>query len=115
MTRGEVLAHMDPSDLMVVKKESESHSDSGTQRNSSAVARGVFPCDRCGRSYARKDSLQRHLQWECGKEPTFQCPFCAQHFVHKSCQIHHIHRQHSDVINMVDPKSHSRIVETVND
>ncbi|XP_017799482.1 PREDICTED: zinc finger protein 260-like [Habropoda laboriosa] len=39
---------------------------------------GQFGCSRCGRSYMRKDSLQRHVQWECGKEPQFQCPFCPQ-------------------------------------
>ncbi|XP_024228367.1 zinc finger protein 771-like [Bombus impatiens] len=39
---------------------------------------GQFGCSRCGRSYMRKDSLQRHVHWECGKEPQFQCPFCPQ-------------------------------------
>ncbi|CAK9803457.1 Longitudinals lacking protein, isoforms A/B/D/L [Anthophora quadrimaculata] len=39
---------------------------------------GQFGCSRCGKSYMRKDSLQRHVHWECGKEPQFQCPFCPQ-------------------------------------
>ncbi|CAK9827997.1 Longitudinals lacking protein, isoforms A/B/D/L [Anthophora retusa] len=33
---------------------------------------GQFGCSRCGKSYMRKDSLQRHVHWECGKEPQFQ-------------------------------------------
>ncbi|PSN29138.1 Longitudinals lacking protein [Blattella germanica] len=66
-------------------------------------SRGIFPCEQCGRSYARKDSLQRHLQWECGKEPTFQCPFCPQRCKRKSHQIRHIRRQHSDMIDFVYP------------
>ncbi|XP_036145503.1 zinc finger protein 99-like [Monomorium pharaonis] len=39
---------------------------------------GRFACAKCGRSYRRKDSLQRHKHWECGKEPQFKCPYCPQ-------------------------------------
>ncbi|CAH0547438.1 unnamed protein product [Brassicogethes aeneus] len=40
--------------------------------------KGQFACPKCGRIYIRKDSLQRHLTYECGMEPQFQCPFCPQ-------------------------------------
>lgn len=70
--------------------------------NSSGRLRGNFPCDKCGRTYIRKDSLQRHLQWECGKEPQFQCPFCPQKCKRKAHQIRHIRRQHKDMIGMLD-------------
>ncbi|KAF5269905.1 hypothetical protein FQR65_LT05704 [Abscondita terminalis] len=40
--------------------------------------RGIFDCSVCGRIYSRKDSLQRHVTYECGKDPQFQCPFCPQ-------------------------------------
>lgn len=56
--------------------------------------RGQFVCDRCGRSYMRKDSLQRHMQWECGKEPQFQCPYCTQRCKRKAHWLRHIRRQH---------------------
>ncbi|EFN84275.1 Longitudinals lacking protein, isoforms A/B/D/L [Harpegnathos saltator] len=56
--------------------------------------RGQFICDRCGRSYMRKDSLQRHMQWECGKEPQFQCPQCPQRCKRKAHWLRHIRRQH---------------------
>lgn len=55
---------------------------------------GQFVCGRCGRSYMRKDSLQRHVHWECGKEPQFQCPFCPQRCKRKAHWIRHIDRQH---------------------
>ncbi|XP_052122558.1 zinc finger protein with KRAB and SCAN domains 4-like [Frankliniella occidentalis] len=62
---------------------------------------GVYPCDRCGRTYVRKDSLSRHLQWECGKEPQFQCPFCPQKCKRKSHQLRHIQRQHQDKMHLL--------------
>lgn len=30
----------------------------------------------CGRTYKSKGSLTDHQRWECGKDPTFQCPYC---------------------------------------
>ncbi|KAF5273674.1 hypothetical protein FQA39_LY07364 [Lamprigera yunnana] len=33
---------------------------------------GRFDCVNCGRYYARKDTLQRHLKYECGKDPQFE-------------------------------------------
>ncbi|XP_043284382.1 longitudinals lacking protein, isoforms A/B/D/L isoform X10 [Venturia canescens] len=59
---------------------------------------GEFECLRCGRCYMRKDSLQRHLRWECGKEPLFQCPFCPQRCKRKPHWLRHIRRQHFDKI-----------------
>jgi uncharacterized Zn-finger protein len=114
MTCGNVLASLGPSDFTVVKRASKS-SKSGVQRGTSTRARGVFPCERCGRSYVRKDSLQRHLQWECGKEPTFQCPYCPQRCKRKAHQIRHIRRQHSDMIDMVHAKGDSRFMEMINE
>jgi uncharacterized Zn-finger protein len=112
VARGEVFANVDPSDFVVVKKESKSTSK---KRSTATRARGVFPCERCTRSYVRKDSLQRHLQWECGKEPTFQCPFCPQRCKRKAHQIRHIRRQHSNMLDLVDLKGDSKVMESIND
>ncbi|XP_024080817.1 gastrula zinc finger protein XlCGF57.1-like [Cimex lectularius] len=35
-----------------------------------------FACQNCDKSYKRKWHLKRHVDFECGKEPTFQCPNC---------------------------------------
>lgn len=42
--------------------------------------------NNCGRSYkrvCRKHSLQRHLKYECGKPPQFQCVVCFKRFTNK--------------------------------
>lgn len=37
-------------------------------------------CVNCRRSYKYKGSLDRHLKYECGKEPQFYCPNCPKKF-----------------------------------
>jgi len=37
----------------------------------------MYHCPKkCGRRYTRKDSLNRHVTYECGVEPQFKCSFC---------------------------------------
>ncbi|PNF37615.1 hypothetical protein B7P43_G11946 [Cryptotermes secundus] len=86
----------------------------GTKKRKTTRAHGKFPCERCGRSYIRKDSLRRHLQWECGKEPTFQCPYCSQRCKRKAHHIRHIRRQHSDMIDFVNVEVKSEITDVTN-
>ncbi|XP_050455545.1 longitudinals lacking protein, isoforms A/B/D/L-like isoform X11 [Cataglyphis hispanica] len=68
---------------------------------------GQFTCTRCGRSYMRKDSLQRHMHWECGKEPQFQCPFCPQRCKRKAHWLRHMRRQHKDSMDSLEKYLHS--------
>lgn len=68
---------------------------------------GQFTCARCGRSYMRKDSLQRHMHWECGKEPQFKCPFCPQRCKRKAHWLRHIRRQHREHIDSLEKYLHS--------
>lgn len=35
----------------------------------------LYHC-HCGREYKTKGSLNDHRRWECGKQPSFQCPYC---------------------------------------
>ncbi|XP_072382441.1 uncharacterized protein lola isoform X5 [Diabrotica undecimpunctata] len=64
--------------------------------------RGNFRCPQCSRTYIRKDSLQRHLTYECGKEPMFQCPFCPQKCKRRGHQLRHVRRQHKDKIGLIE-------------
>lgn len=38
--------------------------------------RKPFPCTHCERSYKNKSSLNRHMQYECGRNVKFICPIC---------------------------------------
>lgn len=40
-------------------------------------SRQVYSCTRCGKAYNQSYNLSRHVNYECGKEPQFQCPYCA--------------------------------------
>ncbi|XP_014250717.1 protein tramtrack, beta isoform-like isoform X2 [Cimex lectularius] len=71
------------------------------KRKSNKRNHGVFPCEKCGRTYVRKDSLQRHTLWECGKDPMFQCPFCPQRCKRKSHHMRHMQRQHKDMLDLM--------------
>jgi len=47
----------------------------------------------CGHSYIgayRKQNLKRHLLFECGVEPKFQCYLCQKRFRHKSSMNTHL-------------------------
>ena len=50
----------------------------------SKLSQKPFPCEKCGRSYGRMDTLRRHLQYECGQLPRFDCAFCPRSFKHKA-------------------------------
>ncbi|GLV34649.1 longitudinals lacking [Carabus blaptoides fortunei] len=107
-TRGDVLSNINklPQQTKPVVKKRISEA--------SGRRHGNFPCHKCTRSYIRKDSLQRHLQWECGKEPQFQCPFCPQKCKRKAHQIRHIQRQHKDMIGMLDENNPDFKFEVLN-
>lgn len=52
----------------------------------------IFCPNNCGRSYLgchRKQTLKRHLKFECGMEPRFQCSICNKRFTYKSNLIQH--------------------------
>lgn len=51
---------------------------------------GAYTCTRCGNSYARPHSLNRHLRFECGVEPKFECPVCHKKSKHKHNLVLHM-------------------------
>lgn len=53
-----------------------------------------FVCNNCGKSYMNKDSLYRHKNVECGKEPKFACPDCPYKTFHKYHLKSHIGIKH---------------------
>ncbi|KAK3915521.1 Longitudinals lacking protein, isoforms A/B/D/L [Frankliniella fusca] len=64
-------------------------------RSSNNSSNKNFPCPTCGKVYLRSRSLWRHRNYECGKDPQFQCPYCNHQTKQKSSLKVHILRLHS--------------------
>lgn len=58
--------------------------------NQSAIVGGAYKCKQCTNSYARLHSLNRHLRFECGVEPQFECPVCKKKSKHKHNLVLHM-------------------------
>lgn len=56
----------------------------------SPIVGGAYTCERCGNSYARPHSLNRHKRFECGVEPKFECPICRKKSKHKHNLVLHM-------------------------
>lgn len=69
----------------------KTRSDSGNSGGSStAPTGGIYMCKQCGNSYARPHSLNRHIRFECGVEPKFECPICHKKSKHKHNLVLHM-------------------------
>ncbi|CAD6201835.1 GSCOCG00002802001-RA-CDS [Cotesia congregata] len=51
---------------------------------------GGYFCRKCGNSYSRLHSLNRHIKFECGVEPQFECPLCHKRSKHKHNLLLHM-------------------------
>ncbi|KYN03457.1 Longitudinals lacking protein, isoforms A/B/D/L [Cyphomyrmex costatus] len=49
-----------------------------------------YYCPRCGNAYTRPHSLNRHMKFECGVEPQFECPICHKKSKHKHNLLLHM-------------------------
>ncbi|XP_014482700.1 PREDICTED: protein glass-like [Dinoponera quadriceps] len=63
-----------------------SQSTAGPIRDST----GWYSCPRCGNAYSRPHSLNRHIKFECGVEPQFECPICHKKSKHKHNLVLHM-------------------------
>ncbi|PSN32891.1 hypothetical protein C0J52_13312 [Blattella germanica] len=62
----------------------------------------AFNCKNCGKSYRWINSLYKHLQLECGKEPQFHCPFCPHRAKRKWNLQTHIRVRHASLVQFID-------------
>lgn len=68
------------------------HTNSKCNWTSPSTPLGLFVCQRCSRSFKHTSSFYRHLRYECGVEPRFQCPVCNMKFKQKYNMIVHKRR-----------------------
>ncbi|XP_046995020.1 gastrula zinc finger protein XlCGF8.2DB-like isoform X4 [Schistocerca americana] len=58
-----------------------------------------FTCARCHNAYTRRHNLMRHIRFECGVEPQFECPVCHIKMKHKFSLIKHM-KKHNRIDNL---------------
>ena len=80
------------------KSEQVRFRDVNKSRNKNQMSDEGFQCTNCGKSYRWINSLYKHLQLECGKEPQFYCPFCPHRAKRKWNLQTHIRVKHSSMI-----------------
>ncbi|KAK9745001.1 Zinc finger, C2H2 type [Popillia japonica] len=49
-----------------------------------------YQCDGCHRSYKHQSNLCNHKREECGKDPSYFCPFCNKGFKKKQHMQRHV-------------------------
>lgn len=57
-----------------------------------------YKCSKCNKMYRYKCTLQRHITYECGKQPNFHCPYCPVSMKRKSNLLSHIAAKHSIIL-----------------
>ncbi|XP_046659221.1 gastrula zinc finger protein XlCGF26.1-like [Homalodisca vitripennis] len=60
-----------------------------------------YVCTQCGRNYKFRNILNRHLQYECGKEPQFACPHCPYKAKQKSTLKTHMTLKHKNALSLL--------------
>lgn len=68
-----------------------------------ACSEGLQFCpNMCGRSYRgkyRTKNIKRHLRYECGVQPQFQCDVCMKRFTHNSDRKKHMVMIHKTLLD----------------
>ncbi|XP_050585974.1 zinc finger and BTB domain-containing protein 16-A-like [Bombus affinis] len=79
-------------DVVASGKMSENGLDEPSLGGNHANVRDTssYSCSRCGNAYTRPHSLNRHIRFECGVEPQFECPICHKKSKHKHNLLLHM-------------------------
>lgn len=64
--------------------------ETGNHGTASVRDSSSYSCPRCGNAYSRPHSLNRHIRFECGVEPQFECPICHKKSKHKHNLVLHM-------------------------
>ncbi|XP_015178606.1 PREDICTED: zinc finger and BTB domain-containing protein 5 isoform X3 [Polistes dominula] len=55
-----------------------------------------FPCPKCSSTFCEKFILNRHLNYECGQEPRFQCVYCQYRCKRAANVYKHVRMVHQE-------------------
>ena len=57
--------------------------------------RTIFSCPSCGRKYALRRSLLRHIRFECGGQRKYQCNLCPASYTQNGSLRRHLASNHN--------------------
>lgn len=60
---------------------------------------GNYICHQCSKPYKWKKNLNKHLNYECRKPPSFMCTYCERGFTQKYAMKRHIISMHRKADN----------------
>lgn len=69
-----------------------------------------YGCAKCKKTYQRKESLGRHLRFDCGQNPSFACQICSKKFKHGYILLNHMRHTHNIFIEKLRQR-HPKISE----
>lgn len=55
-----------------------------------------YLCPKCGNSYKYLGDMKKHMRFQCGQEPKFECPYCRKRSKVSSNMYAHVRTMHSD-------------------
>ncbi|KAL7295395.1 hypothetical protein TKK_0011277 [Trichogramma kaykai] len=58
---------------------------------------GHFPCPKCSSVFNHKKNLNRHVMYECGQSPRFECPYCGAKSKRASSTYIHVRNRHPNL------------------
>jgi len=98
-----VLPPFGPNMICKYRPGTTSKHNSGTSRTSKMRTHKIntdktkpFQCQKCGRGFTLKRNKDRHVNYECGHEPRFQCPYCGLRSKQTSPVYAHIRKKHPE-------------------
>lgn len=64
-----------------------------------------YGCGKCNRTYSQKKTLGRHLRFDCGQKPSFECQMCPKMYNHGYMLLKHMRRTHKIKIDNLRQRS----------
>jgi len=80
------------SDVFGIVKSGNTNIRSAHNWSNPSKLLNFYVCQRCGHSFKHSSSFRRHLRYECGVEPRFQCSICGMKFKQNYNMIVHKRR-----------------------
>lgn len=62
--------------------------------STNAITDKTFHCTNCDKAYRHSFNLSRHINYECGIEPRFPCPYCPYRAKLKGNLKKHVQAKH---------------------